>query len=158
MNILPLRSKKPLNKEILEDHKDIQLLDPKLVAGREHIEFAASQAEKAFKRNENISNDPLIEIMVRMSGQRQISKAFEMFGLNDSKKAVLISKKEVRDLLKNNGWTIDEQILEIDEEKIERIKESFEITTSELEIASNNSRTDAIVEIVKERVALTTLR
>ncbi len=158
MNILPLRSEKPLNKEILEDYKDIQLVDTRLVASLGHIEFAASQAEIAFERNENISNDPLIEVMLRMSGQRQISKALEMFGLKDSKEVVLISKQDPESFLNANGWKHDESILDIDEERFERIKERFHIDELELETASNNDRNAALLDIIKERVALVSLR
>ncbi len=158
MNILPLRSEKPLNKEILKDYKDIQLVDSRLVASLGHIEFAASQAEKAFERNENISNDPLIEVLLRMSGQRQISKALEMFGLKDSKEVVLISKQDPESFLKANGWKRDESILDMDEDRFERIKERFHIDELELEVASNNDREAALLNIVKERVALVSLR
>ncbi len=158
MNILPLRSEKPLNKEILEDYTDIQLVDSRLVAGLGHIEFAASQAEMAFERNENISNDPLIEVMLRMSGQRQISKALEMFGLKDSKEVVWISKQDPESFLKANGWERDESILDMDEDRFERIKERFHIDELELEAASNNDRASALLDIVKERVALVSLR
>ncbi|MFQ5887123.1 MAG: KEOPS complex subunit Cgi121 [Candidatus Hydrothermarchaeales archaeon] len=154
MNILSLRSKKPLNREILEDYRDIQLVDSRLVAGLEHIEFAVSQAEKAFERNENISNDLLIEVMVRMSGQRQINKAFEMFGLKDSTEVVLISKKDPRNFLKANGWVKDKSILDIDKEKFDRIRAAFHIGEKEIEAASNEDRIATLVDIVKERVAL----
>ncbi len=133
-------------------------MDSRLVAGLGHIEFAASQAEMAFKRNENLSNDPLIEVMLRMSGQRQISKALEMFGLKDSKEVVLISKQDPESFLKANGWERDESILDMDEDRFERIKERFHIDELELEAASNNDREAALLDIVKERVALVSLR
>ncbi len=154
MNVLPLRSETPLNKEVLEDYNDIQLVDSGLVAGLGHVEFAVSQAEKAFKRGENISKDPLLEVMVRMSGQRQINRAFEMFGLHDSTSVILISKRDTEVLLNSNGWTHDDSALDIDKAKFERIKAAFDIEEREIEAGTRGDRLAALVDIVKERIAL----
>ena len=158
MNIIPLRSKIPLNKDVFEKYKDIQLIDSRLVAGIEHIEFAYAQAKKAFRHNENISKDPLIEILVRMSGQRQIKIALEMFGLNDSKDVILISKKDPKNFLSSDGLEPDDSVLKIDLKKFERIKKSFDIGEIELEAVYDIDRETALIEIVKERVALVSIR
>lgn len=61
----------------------VQLLNADGIAGREHILHAAQQAIYAFKRNENISKDLGLEICVRASAQRQISKALQILGLKE---------------------------------------------------------------------------
>ncbi len=59
----------------------IQLLNADGIAGEEHILHAAEQAILAFKREENIAKDLGLEICVRASAQRQISKALQILGL-----------------------------------------------------------------------------
>lgn len=59
----------------------IQLLNADGIAGEEHILHATQQAIYAFKREENIANDLGLEICVRASAQRQISKALQILGL-----------------------------------------------------------------------------
>ncbi|MGZ7044671.1 MAG: KEOPS complex subunit Cgi121, partial [Methanobacterium sp.] len=59
----------------------IQLLNADGIAGYEHILHATLHAIKAFERNENIANDLGIEICVRASAQRQISKALQILGI-----------------------------------------------------------------------------
>jgi KEOPS complex subunit Cgi121 len=61
----------------------IQLLNADGVAGEEHVLHAAEQAIIAFKRKENIANDLGLEICVRASAQRQISKALQILGLKE---------------------------------------------------------------------------
>jgi KEOPS complex subunit Cgi121 len=59
----------------------IQLLNADGIAGREHILHATLHAIQAFKRGDNIANDLGLEICVRASAQRQISKALNILGL-----------------------------------------------------------------------------
>ncbi len=61
----------------------IQLLNADGIAGEEHIFHATQQAIYAFKREENIANDLGLEICVRASAQRQISKALQILGLKE---------------------------------------------------------------------------
>ena len=55
-------------------------MDADGIAGREHATHATIHAIKAFSRKENISKDIGLEICVRASGQRQISRAINMTG------------------------------------------------------------------------------
>jgi KEOPS complex subunit Cgi121 len=59
----------------------IQLLNADGIAGREHIFHASVHAINAFKRGDNIARDLGLEICVRASAQRQISKALDILGL-----------------------------------------------------------------------------
>ena len=58
----------------LSDECTIQLLNAEGIAGYEHLLHATVHAINAFKRNENIAKDLGLEICVRASAQRQISK------------------------------------------------------------------------------------
>ena len=61
----------------------VQLLNADGIAGREHILHATVHAIKAFERNENIAKDLGLEICVRASAQRQISKALSILGIRE---------------------------------------------------------------------------
>lgn len=66
-----------------DENSIIQLMDAKAIAGRKHLEHGTVQAIKAFERGENLAKDLGIEILLRTSGQRQISKAFKILGLRE---------------------------------------------------------------------------
>lgn len=63
----------------------IQLIDASCVGGLRHINHAISHSYLAFERNENLAKDLSVEIVLRASGQRQISKAFKILGLKEGK-------------------------------------------------------------------------
>lgn len=154
MKIIALKCRRPLNKEVLKRYKHVQIIDSRLIAGEEHIEFAVEQAEKAFKRAENLSNDFFIEVLVRASTQRQIKKAIEIFGLRNSREAILICREFPKEILKE--YKCEEASLEIDEKKYERIKELFNIDENEIRTAarSGEKKENVLKNIVKERIAL----
>ncbi len=52
MEILFLECKESLDKDLMEEYKDIQILNSKYIAGRTHLEFALTQAKRAFDRVE----------------------------------------------------------------------------------------------------------
>ncbi|WP_407463435.1 KEOPS complex subunit Cgi121 [Methanobrevibacter sp.] len=63
----------------------IQLMNADAIAGKEHLQHGTIHAINAFKRGENLANDLGIEVLLRTSGQRQISKAFDILGLKEGK-------------------------------------------------------------------------
>lgn len=63
----------------------IQLLDADYIAGKKHIIHAVNQSFLAFNRKENLANDLSVEICLRASAQRQISKAFNILGIKKGK-------------------------------------------------------------------------
>ena len=58
------------------DDEIIQLLNADAIASLRHVEHGVNQAFLAFRRHENLANDLSVEICLRCSAQRQISKAF----------------------------------------------------------------------------------
>lgn len=68
---------------IKKDGEIIQLLNADSVASTNHIIHGVNQAFLAFDRGENLAKDISVEIVLRCSAQRQISKAFAMLGLKD---------------------------------------------------------------------------
>ena len=68
----------------------IQLLNADGIGGKEHILHATLHAIKAFERNENIANDIGLEICVRASAQRQISKALDILGIKEGEMNICV--------------------------------------------------------------------
>ena len=55
--------------------EDVVLMDPDMVAGKDHILSAAKHAERAFAEGTNRSKTVLTEIILYAAWERQISKA-----------------------------------------------------------------------------------
>jgi tRNA threonylcarbamoyladenosine modification (KEOPS) complex Cgi121 subunit len=142
----------------------VQFFDARLIAGLEHLYFAALNALTAFETRLNISRNPAIEALLYASGQHQIEKAIETVGIaaDMSEIAVLImsetekdareSLRSVSDLLRGE---ICDDILKLTEEKMEIIGKLFSISDLELEAASRGESSEsALVDLVIEHVAL----
>lgn len=154
---VPLRCKRPPGMEALDKYKDVQLISSDCIAGEEHINSAISQAEKAFLRKDNISSSPLIEVVVRASLGRQIKSAFELFDLEGSTEIVAISERYPEELAKEYGCMEDKSILDVDEEKYEKIKKVFNIGEKEIMAVSSSDfeeRVETLKKIIAERIAL----
>ncbi|MGZ7160461.1 MAG: KEOPS complex subunit Cgi121, partial [Methanobacterium sp.] len=112
----------------------IQLLNADGIAGYEHILHATLHAIKAFERNENIANDLGIEICVRASAQRQISKALQILGIKKDEMnicAVAVDcntdiLNELEDILDKR----DDEVLNPDQKTLKKI---YDISDEELE-------------------------
>lgn len=102
----------------------IQLMNAKAIAGRKHLEHGTIQAIKAFERGENLAKDLGIEILLRTSGQRQISKAFNILGLKEEPMDIAVvlidCLNETVDLL-NDMFDRDDGVLETDESILKEI-------------------------------------
>jgi tRNA threonylcarbamoyladenosine modification (KEOPS) complex Cgi121 subunit len=152
-----------VRREVREAH--VQFFDAKLIAGQQHLYFAALNALKAFEKKSNISSSLAIEALLYASAQRQIRKAVDTLGVkqDSSQVAVLIiaeNRQEMNDCLKVVLRLIpgerDDAVLELTDEKIGDIKKLFGI--SDLEIEAKLSRKglekEALADLVIEHVAL----
>ena len=118
---------------IKKDSEIIQLLNADAVAGKRHIEHGVNQAFLAFERGENLANDLSVEICLRCSAQRQISKAFDLLGLKEGKMnlcAILIDCDDYTSEL-SSLFDLDDNVLVADAEKL---KEIYSISDDELNI------------------------
>jgi len=155
--ILPLRCRVPMGKEVLEKYPGIQVLDARYVAGEDHVLFAVSQAEKAAERGRNLSSNPLYEVLLRVSAQRQIRKAIGAFGVEESQEIVALGDEIPQDFLDEYGCRLALEIFEIGEEKFEELKEFFAVSEEEIAAMAGErkgERMAALREAVKERIAL----
>ena len=109
----------------------IQLLNANAIASKNHVIHGVNQAVLAFDRGENLAKVLSVEIVLRCSAQRQISKAFKILGLKEGDIelcAVLVNCKDHADELESI-FTRDDSVLIADESKL---KEIYKISDEEL--------------------------
>lgn len=114
------------------DDEIIQLLNADAISSKGHIVHGVNQAFLAFERGENLAKDISVEIVLRCSAQRQISKAFDILGLKEGEMnlcVVLINSKDYMSEL-SSIFELDESVLEPDFEKLVEI---YGISDAELE-------------------------
>jgi tRNA threonylcarbamoyladenosine modification (KEOPS) complex Cgi121 subunit len=141
----------------------IQLLDPSLIAGFDHLYFATLNALKAFETGKSISKDLGVEILLYASGQHQISKAIQLLGLKPSSSEVavlilaetrekaLMALNKVSNMLQGDQC---DEIFNMTQKKIPKIKAAFKIKDSEIEAAMRKSEEQAIMSLLIEHAAL----
>lgn len=120
---------------IKKDDEIIQLLNADSIVSKNHIIHGVNQAFLAFERGENLAKDLSVEIVLRCSAQRQISKAFKMLGLKEGNMnlcAILINSEDYTKEL-SSMFTLDEGALIGDENKL---IETYGISGNELETMS----------------------
>jgi len=96
MNIAIKKVSLKSNKGILgwlEQHPETQVVCALAVASRRHAEHAVMETLKAFAQGRNISRKPELEFLIRLTGERQLSKAFVKSEAKGDK-AVFISWSE----------------------------------------------------------------
>jgi KEOPS complex subunit Cgi121 len=148
------RCREPVYKETLSDYPDIQALDSKFLYGVEHLEFALQKAKMAMENGGGISSNIFLETIVRASGQRQIKKALEKYGLNGSTEIAIFGENIPRELQTLLG--AEEIEIIIDPYRMASLKEAFAIKDEELDSMSDLP-TEAIKDLIKERMALVSI-
>jgi tRNA threonylcarbamoyladenosine modification (KEOPS) complex Cgi121 subunit len=151
LKVCAYRLEKPVHKEIFAEFRDIRAIDSTYLFGVEHIEFAHKKAKKAFKRGENISSNIYIETLVRASGQRQIKKALEAYGLRGSREIIVFGDNfpgNLKSLLRAKELDI-----RLDRWRLENLKDVFQISDDELQAMSEDPE-EAVKELIKERISL----
>ena len=134
---------------IKKDSQIIQLLNADAIAGKRHVKHGVNQAFLAFERGENLANDLSVEICLRCSAQRQISKAFDLLGLKEGPMnlcVILIDCDDYTDEL-SRLFTLDESVLTPDEDKL---KEIYSVDEDELKILN-------IEDIIIDRISRLTV-
>ena len=129
---------------IKRDGEIIQILNADSIVSKNHIIHGVNQAFLAFERGENLAKDISVEIVLRCSAQRQISKAFNLLGLHEGEMnlcAVLINCDDYSDEL-SGLFTLDETVLTPDTENLIKI---YNIGEVELENMS-------VEEIIIDRI------
>lgn len=134
---------------IKNDDEIIQLLNADSIVSKNHIIHGVNQACLAFERGENLAKDLSVEIVLRCSAQRQISKAFKILGLKEGNMnlcAVMINSDDYSEVL-SSIFTRDDDVLLPDDEKLVEI---YKISDAELQNMS-------IEEIIIDRITKLTV-
>lgn len=130
---------------IKEDGEIIQLLNADSIVSKNHIIHGVNQAILAFERGENLAKDLSVEVVLRCSAQRQISKAFNILGLKEGNMnlcAVLINcDNEYTDEL-SELFTFNENVFNPDVDYLMKI---YKISDGELE---NMSLEEVIIDMI----------
>lgn len=127
----------------------IQLLNARGIAGKKHLLQATSQALIAFDRGENISNDLGLEICVRASFQRQISRALKILGIKEGEIPLCVVAVDCDNhVIKKIGQFFGEEEDKVFQADVNAIKNLYQITDNEINAAGNIER------VVMERTAL----
>lgn len=118
----------------------VQLLNADGIAGYEHILHATTHAIKAFERDENIAKDLGLEICVRASAQRQISKSLSILGIKEDEMNICAIAVDCSENIMEELETIldkrDDNVLKPDETIL---KDIYNISNVEIDTANNIS-------------------
>lgn len=131
------------------DGEIIQLLNADAIVSKNHIIHGVNQAFLAFERGENLAKDISVEIVLRCSAQRQISKAFKTLGLKEGDVnlcAVLINSKDYSDEL-SSVFTRSDDVFFPDYDNLIKI---YKISDAELQNMS-------VEEIIIDRITKLTV-
>lgn len=134
---------------IKEDGEIIQLLNADSIVSKNHIMHGVNHAFLAFDRGENLAKDISVEIVLRCSAQRQISKAFDMMGLKEGEMnlcALLINSNDYSHEL-DSIFTRDDDVLAPDFDNLIRV---YNISDVELQNMS-------VEEIIIDRITKLTV-
>ena len=134
---------------IKKDDEIIQLLNADSIVSKNHIVHGVNQAFLAFERGENLAKDISVEIALRCSAQRQISKAFKILGLKEGEMnlcAILINCEDYTSEL-SSIFTLDENVFDPDFENLAKI---YKISDDEL-------KTMSMEEVIIDRITKLTV-
>lgn len=143
----------------------VQFFDATLIAGSEHLRFAAVNALNAFKNKLNISSSLTMETLLYASAQNQINSAINMLGIKPSSHqvAVLI----IADSQDKASWILetvskllsgkrDDSVIMLSGKKSNGLKKLFQISNLELaaKTEEEGAETQALLDLVIEHMAL----
>ena len=131
----------------------VQAIDADKIASEEHILSAAEKAIRAVERNDSISKDLGMEVLLYASGNRQIKRALSMGIRNGKNKIVLaVVGEDIPEKARSELESLVEadDVIRYTSEKRDTIVSFFDITEREIGAVGE----DKIPELVLERVAL----
>jgi len=143
----------------------VQFFDATLIAGRDHLRFAALNSLNAFKNKLNISNSLAMETLLYASAQHQIKDALRILGIKpkSSRVAVLVltqTPKQASSILESVSTLLqgeqDDSVIELSNEKVDGLKRLFQISKLELEAKTEKegAEKEALLDLIIEHMAL----
>src|SRR5256886_3622585 len=160
-----LRQLRSINKQV-----EVQLVKADLIAGPEHLQFAARNAIHSFNGKRRRSKSLAMELLLYVSCQRQIAKAIKFLGVDskDSRIALVAlsnSKDATQELDRHAkpvvGGEEDYGLIEIgSKQKIAELQRSYGVADTEMERSEERRETDSSLmqRLIIERSALLEIR
>ncbi len=147
------------------DRVQLQLLKAGLIAGPEHLRFAARNALHSFRGKNPRSKSLAVEYLLYVSCQRQISKAIGLLGVAPTDdRVVLAALSESKDALNELGKVStsilgepDDSLIEIGtKRKLATIRRAYGVSKREMDAARFEDESDEQVlkRLIVERSAL----
>ncbi len=153
---VPNLLKKVANIRKKQDLFCLQIIRLDYVASKEHILSALWHALKSFENQRNISRSLETELLLYLSGQRQIKQAIELMGIqtpSDKAALVIVSTEEFKNVI--DSILSDLNVIRNPAVSLDLTKEKKELIKDTLPLGSNfQSFEDKILQMV----ALTALQ
>lgn len=131
-----------------KDDSIIQLINTDNICGKKHLKQAITQAFKVFDEKQNFANDPGLEIVVRLSAQKQINKALKKLGIKEKGNITIIYIDTTQDQIQETQKLFINRCDELLEEyDVDMIKKEYDIYSDE-----------NITEQINEQIALLALK
>jgi tRNA threonylcarbamoyladenosine modification (KEOPS) complex Cgi121 subunit len=149
----------------INNHVEVQLVKADLIAGPEHLQFAARNALHSFKGERRRSKSLAMELLLYLSCQRQIAKAIKFLGVESKDSSIALialctSKDAIQELANQaksvvDGEPDDGQIEIGSKQKIAKLQESYGVTVKEIEAARLEGDTEIsfLKRLIVERSA-----
>ncbi len=129
---------------------NVVLIDANYVVDIDHVEFAVKKAIKAWNENRRVARTLVMEILLYVAARRQINEAIKIGPKSGRNEIVaVLLDDECLESLKELGFK-EKKVLKIDDKKIERIKEFFDISDEELRIVGIGK----LPLLIRERIVL----
>src|SRR5713101_9678386 len=154
----------------INKRSEVQLVKADLIAGAEHLKFAARNALSSFKGPRRRSKSLAVELLLYISCQRQIAKAIKILGVDseDSRIALVAlsdSKDAMQELDRRARLIVDgeedDNLIEIgSKQKMAQLQRSYGVTSNEMEATRFERETDSslLQRLIIERSALLDIR
>ncbi len=145
---------------------EVQLVKAELVAGQDHLHFAARNALQSFVGKRRRSRSLAVEYLLYVSCQRQISRAIKLLGVGPAdRQIVLVALSESKEALQELervapsiiGGHPDDELVEINStQKLASIRRAYDVTGREIDAARLPAEPDSDVlkRLIVERCAL----
>jgi tRNA threonylcarbamoyladenosine modification (KEOPS) complex Cgi121 subunit len=154
----------------ISERAEVQLVKSDLIAGLEHLHFAARNAIYSFNGKRRRSKSLAMELLLYVSCQRQIAKAIKLLGVDskDSRIALVAlsdSKDALQELDRRARLIVDgeedDNLIEIgSKQKMAQLQRSYGVTRKEMEATRFERETDSslLQRLIIERSALLDIR
>lgn len=125
------------------------LINADYVVDIESVKFAAEKALKLWNSGKRVAKTLSMEILLHVAATRQISQATRI-GIKDGEnRVVVVDLNDCRSVLDSLGFR-EQNVLEMNDDKIRRIADFYGISEEELKIAG----AEKLGLLVRERMAL----